>query len=145
MLLRDLTGDDTEALGAFECRLFAQPWADPVERMVRVLLPIELARGWSSAVGIWDGDRLCAVAAWRLEGEVCHSVVLAVALGYRRQGHAMRLKEEVISRARDAGARAVISNVYWDNEPMLALNRRYDASIIQASDDPDHAVCVIVL
>lgn len=82
-VVRPLTAADEAALSTFTCLTYKEPWTAPVQEMIRDHLAGNLAIGAVSAVGAWVGDDLRGVAAWRYDGNICHSVVLAVRVGQR--------------------------------------------------------------
>jgi hypothetical protein len=65
--LRPLNGADRAALEAFPCASFDQPGSVEIERMTREELPDSLEVGLVQAEGLWVGDHLVAVDAWRTE------------------------------------------------------------------------------
>ncbi|HEX7166692.1 MAG TPA: GNAT family N-acetyltransferase [Acidimicrobiales bacterium] len=150
-----MLGEHRHHLAAFRCATTGQPFTLEVEQEIRSDLAGALERGIVHALGSWDGDRLGAVIAfsaapgtawWRVH-------LLATDHAYRRRKQALRLKYAVLSKARDAGADAVISRVHRDNHPMLALNRRlggWCASTAtdadgDAGDDDEFLACAIPL
>jgi hypothetical protein len=50
-----------------------------------------------------------------------------------------------VDRARRSGAVAVVSEVHWDNDPMIELNAQLGANVEQIEGDTDHCLCVIPL
>jgi GNAT superfamily N-acetyltransferase len=144
-VIRALTTADEPSLLTFTCVNYREPWTALVQEMIRKPLAGNIAIGAVSAVGAWIGDDLCGVAAWRYEGEICHSVVLAVRTGQRRQGIGSLLKDAVLSEARAAGAAVVVSVVHWDNEAMIELNARLGASIERIPADDEYCLCVVAL
>jgi len=142
-LLRPLTAADGPALRTFSCRGWREPWTDIAEEMIRDHLEGALALGDVDTVGAWQGTDLVGVAVWRIRGERCTSVVLAVANGHRRRGLGRSLKLAVIAAARSARANVVVSQVHWDNEPMLFLNRLMGANIERIPGDDEYCLCII--
>lgn len=124
---------------------YKEPWTAPVQEMIRDHLAGNLALGAVSAVGAWVGDDLRGVAAWRIEGNVCHSVLLAVRTGQRRQGVGTLLKSALLSEAQTARATAVVSHVHWDNDAMIELNASFGANIERIAGDAEYSRCVIHL
>jgi len=145
LVLRPLTAADEPALSTFTCVTYKEPWTAPVQEMIRDHLAGNLASGAVSAVGAWAGDDLRGVAAWRIEGNICHSVLLAVRTGQRRQGIGSMLKTAVLSEATAAGLAVVVSQVHWDNEAMIELNAHFGASIERIPGDAEYCRCVIPL
>lgn len=144
-VVRPLTAADEAALSTFTCLTYKEPWTVPVQEMIRDHLAGNLAIGAVSAVGAWVDDDLRGIAAWKVEGSICHSVLLAVRTGQRRRGLGSLLKEAVLSEARAAGAAAVVSMVHWDNEAMVELNVRFSANIERIEGDAEYCRCVIPL
>lgn len=99
------------------------------------------------AHGLWVGDQLTGVVAWRFEPEarLCHSILLAVDRRHQRRGYGRRLKEMELDWARRAGARAVVSIVHWNNDPIVNLNWGLGGSFSQPPGDAMHLNCVIAL
>lgn len=143
--IRPVTPGDRPALARFSCRGYGEPWADVIEEMIRSHLADALATDGLAALGLWHDDRLCALVAWRTDdaSQLYRVALLAVQNGYRRRGFGRRLKEEVLIAARQAGARAVVSVVHWDNEPMIELNVALGANVERIDGDSDHCLCVI--
>jgi ribosomal protein S18 acetylase RimI-like enzyme len=142
-VVRPLTAADEAALSTFTCLTFKEPWTVPVQEMIRERLAENLAIGAVSAVGAWVDDDLRGVAAWKVEGSICHSVLLAVRTGQRRRGIGSLLKEAVLSEARAAGAAAIVSTVHWDNEAMIALNASFGANVERIEGDLEYCRCVV--
>lgn len=142
-VVRPLTAADEAALSTFTCLTYKEPWTVPVQEMIRDQLAGNLAIGAVSAVGAWVDDDLRGVAAWKVEGGICHSILLAVRTGQRRRGIGSLLKEAVLSEARAAGAVAVVSMVHWDNEAMIELNESLGANIERIVGDSEYCRCVI--
>lgn len=145
LVLRPLTAADEPALSTFTCVTYKEPWSAPVEKMIRDHLAGNLALEAVSAVGAWVGDDLRGVAAWKIEGNICHSVLLAVRTGWRRQGIGALLKRSVLSEARAAGADAVVSFVHWDNEAMIELNASFGANVERIEGDSEYCRCVVAV
>lgn len=148
--VRSLVAEDAPELSTFPCRQYLAPWTTVVEELIQERLASQLAADPDLfAAGCWTGDVLCGVAVWRFENDrgtvVCRSIVVAVRLGYVRRGVGGRLKRHVIDQARLHGAKAVISEVHWDNEPMLALNISAGANVYRQPGDWDYSLCVIPL
>jgi GNAT superfamily N-acetyltransferase len=143
LAVRPLTSADEQSLSTFTCVNYREPWTALVQEMIRDHLVANIAIGAVSAVGAWTGDDLCGVAAWRYEDEICHSAVLAVRTGRRRQGIGSLLKEAVLSEARAAGAALVVSLVHWDNQAMIELNASFGANIERIAGDSEYCRCVI--
>jgi GNAT superfamily N-acetyltransferase len=119
--------------------------------MVRVHLADALEDGGVDALGLWVDGQLAGLVAWRVEPagpsgtSICRSIVLAVQNGHVRRGYGRRLKEDMIERAREDGAAAVVSIVHWDNNAMISLNVVLGANVERIDGDPDHCNCVIAL
>jgi GNAT superfamily N-acetyltransferase len=145
--ITQLTAVDRGTLADFSCRGYREPWTDLVEEMVRCHLADALDIDGVSALGLWRDEQLCAVVAWRIDSSsgVCRSILLAVRNGHRRRGYGRRLKAELVDRARRSGAVAVVSEVHWDNDPMIELNAQLGANVEQIEGDTDHCLCVIPL
>jgi ribosomal protein S18 acetylase RimI-like enzyme len=144
-VIRPLTVADEPALSTFTCLNYKEPWTELVQNMIRDHLAVNLAIGAVSAVGAWVDHDLRGVAAWRYEGDICHSVVLGVRVGQRRRGIGSLLKEAVLTEARTAGATALVSQVHWDNEAMIELNASFGANIVRIAGDTEYCRCVISL
>ena len=100
------------------------------------------------ALGLWLGDELVGVIAWRRareRPEVVRCSLLAVRTGFVRRGYGRRLKQALLERARQEGARAVESIVHYDNDAMIGLNVGLGANVERIPGDPDYVVCVIAL
>ena len=145
--VRQVTPTDGDALRRFSCRSWAHPWTADVEASIHCLAD-ELERSASLvAWGLWSDDELRAIVVWRIleQARLCQGLILAVANGHRRQGHARTLKQLELDEARRAGCRAVISKVHWDNRPMLRLNEALGANVERIDGDRDHAHCIVPL
>lgn len=129
----------------FRCRSFGEPWSEVVEEMVCGQLAAELESGDVSAMGLWAGDVLAGVAAWRVDRTVrmCRAILVAVATGHRRRGYGRILKGAVVDAARSAGAVAVVSSVHWDNDAMIELNVALGGNVEVIPGDRDFCRCVI--
>jgi ribosomal protein S18 acetylase RimI-like enzyme len=145
--IRALTGADRAALARFTCARLGEPWAEAIQQAIRSHLADQVACGAMSALGLFEGDVLHGVAAWRIPNTqppvLCRSDIIAVAIRARRQGYGLVLKQAVLDEARAAGAVAVSSIVHRDNTAMLALNRRFGALVEAYPDDPEHCRCMI--
>jgi predicted GNAT superfamily acetyltransferase len=147
-LVRRLTADDADALAKFSCRRYRQPWTDVVDELVREKLAAAIALGDGEGLGLWVGDDLVGVAAWRMEGgspPICHSIVVAVRVGAQRSGHGKRLKRAMIEQATAVGAAVVVSMVHWDNDAMIALNAAFGANVERIPGDYEYCRCVVAL
>ena len=144
-VIRPLTAADQHDLASFACERYREPWSALVQEMISEHLAEHLGINGVAGVGLWADDELLGVAAWRLEGDLCRSLVLAVRIGYYRRGLGGLLKDTVIDEARVAGARAVVSHVHWDNDAMITLNVERGANLERIPGDPDHCMCVISL
>jgi ribosomal protein S18 acetylase RimI-like enzyme len=145
--IRRLTPNDRQALAIFSCR-GGGAWTVAIEEMIRDRLADELELTDDlEAYGLWVGDQLAGVVAWRFkpEGQLCHSLVLAVDHRHQRRGYGRRLKEMEIAQARQAGARAVVSLVHWNNDPIINLNWGLGGTFSHPPGDPMHLHCVIPL
>lgn len=145
--VRPVTAADHDTLATFSCRSWAHPWTDEIEASIHHLAD-ELALTESVvARGIWNGDDLLAVVAWRMvpQTPLCQSLVLAVETGHRRRGYGRRLKQIEIEEARRASCTAVISKVHWDNGPMMELNKALGANVERINGDGAYAYCIIPL
>lgn len=144
MELRAVVPDDHRALGQFSCAgAETGGFALEVEQYIRVLLVEELAAGYLQVIGSWDGDRLGAVIA-PTSGPVLWKVTaLATDVAYRRRKQALRLKRGLLRRAREAGVRALVSQVHRDNHLMLALNRKLGGVIDPPTGDEPYLVCTV--
>lgn len=134
---------DAPVLFEFTCETYREPWSKVAQEMIREHLSANLEIGVVSGIGIWMADDLCGVAAWRADGDIWRSVVLAVHVGWRRRGLGGLLKDTMISEARDAGMTAIVSYVHWDNEAMMELNARRGATIERVPGDFDYCVCIV--
>ena len=144
-IIRPLTAADEAALSTFTCLTYKEPWTAPVQEMIRDRLSENLAIGAVYAVGVWADEDLRGLAAWKYEGDICHSILLAVRVGQRRRSIGSLLKEAVLSEARSAGATVVVSEVHWDNEAMIELNATLGANIERIPGDPEYCRCVVSL
>src|SRR3954452_1517781 len=81
--IRPLTGDDATDLVGFSCAGFREPASQVVQDMIRYDLVEAIEMRVACAVGLWQGDDLCGVAAWTvdIEHNVYRSCVLAVRVG----------------------------------------------------------------
>lgn len=115
--------------------------------MVRENLVHELSSGNVTAIGLWDDQRLCGVAVWKVfdAARLCKGILVAVANGHRRKGYGRRLKEEMMKSARVAGAVAISSTVDRRNDGMIAINRSVGAVFEALPDDPDNLRCTVAL
>ena len=120
-----------------------------IEEMVRRDLVGEIASGQVSAVGLWEGDELCGVAAWRIYDAdpliLCRGILIAVANSHRRKGYGRQLKEAMKDAARAAGAAAISSLVDQRNRAMIELNKAAGAVVERIVDDPDYVRCIVPL
>lgn len=144
--LRSITAADRTALARFSCRSWGEPWTDEVEATIHGLADELEQSAALNARGLWAGDQLVAVVVWRVVPgtSLCQSLVLAVQTGHRGRGYARRLKELELDEARQAGCTAVISQVHWDNAPMMAINRSLGANI-ERSPSRNYAYCIVRL
>lgn len=142
---RALSAADRESLATFTCRHFKEPWTEIVQIMVREHLADSLERHTAEAVGAWNATNLIGVASWSFKDDSCECHIVAVALGHQGRGLGRRLKEYVVEVARAAGAGAVVSEVHWDNQPMLELNSHLGASVVAKPGDREYCLCVIPL
>ncbi|MBL8777064.1 MAG: hypothetical protein JNK12_14065 [Acidimicrobiales bacterium] len=148
--LRSVGAEDADQLSEFPCRRFKQPWTDVVEELVRLQLGDALAAGNAKALGLWDGARLVAVAAWRMKasasGLVCSSILIAVRNdGASGKGCATRLKDHLVDIAIDDGCVAVASEVHRDNDAMLRINEKLGAHMEWSTPDGSYLACVVPL
>lgn len=142
--VRPLTADHREELAEFRCRGFREPWSELIEEMVHHLAGALVSSAGVRAAGVWSGDVLAGVAAWRVQPDgVCRSIL--VAAGSRRLGYGRRLKQEVLAAARRAGAVRVDSQVHVDNDAMIDLNVGLGATVHRIRGDQDHLLCRIVV
>ena len=147
MNLKSLKQDDGDALARFPCGISGQPWTRATEIAINEHLHHAIVHHAAEAIGIWDGDTLAAVAAWKVdpyEPDIWRCTTVAVRSGYKRRGLGEQLKREVLNRARAAGARRVDSTVHRDNDPMLGLNAKLGAAI-HPEGVGDYLLCVIAL
>ena len=144
-----LTAAHGADLAAFACASYARPHTRLVEEIIQGQLLGELENDdMLKTVGVWTAGQLDGLAAWRIDVSdsiVCRSHLLAVRTGLRNRGLGRWLKEEVIQRAREAGAVAVISEVHWENDAMLKVNEQLGANIERIDGDRDYARCTIPL
>lgn len=115
-----------------------------VEQQVRTWVPVELESGQVQGLGSWNHDELAALITFSSGGWLWKVTVLATDVRYRRRRQAERLKREVLRRAADAGAEAVVSHVHRANVPMLALNEKL-GGVVDAPADADnpYLVCTV--
>lgn len=147
--IRPLGTAEVEHLRGFPCRQFKQAGTDVVEGMVRNDLPDALLAGTAEATGLWVGEQLVAVAAWRYEahsaGTICRSILIAVRRGYVRRGCGSRLKSQLVTIARASGCVAVASEVHRDTDAMLHINEQHGARLSKSTPDGTYLACVIPL
>jgi GNAT superfamily N-acetyltransferase len=112
---------------------------------VRVLLPDALDHAGTAvtAIGMFEADELCGVAAWTPHGGAWECHTLAVRVQSKRQGNGTLLKQEVINRARADGIEVVWSLVRYQNEPMLRVNAKLGAIIRTDPTDFAFKFCAI--
>lgn len=144
MDLRPVTPQHRAQLATFSCASAGQEHTLEVEQQIREWVADELESGQVMGIGSWDQDRLAALVIFVPHELFWKITVLATDNRYRRRKQALRLKIEVMRRARNAGARAVISRVHRDNLPMLALNKKL-AGVIDPPTDEDnpYVVCTV--
>ncbi len=130
-----VTADDAALLRALRCGRIDAPWTVEAEDYIHLTLPSELRSGGTRATGLWNGNDLVAVAAWRMETAppVCRCFCLATTLAWQRRGCARRLKTSVLAQAKAEGKIAVTSFVHEDN----AVMRRLNAELGGIEDSPD--------
>jgi GNAT superfamily N-acetyltransferase len=148
--IRALTPEDGAVLATFSCGQIGQAWSDVVEEMVQRDLPIQIASERRvSAVGLWDGDELCGVAAWKIfdatQPILCQGILVAVAHGHRGKGYGRQLMEVMKDAARVAGAEAISFVVDQRNLPMIHLSESVGGDCDEIPDDPDNLLCYIAL
>jgi acetyltransferase len=146
--IRMLTVSDCPALRTFSCASIREPWSDAIEELVREALPRSIEEERVVVLGaIGPEDKLvgvCTVGAPD-ERKTAWSSVVATTLGYRKQGVGTSLKLASMRVAREAGAVAIASLVFMDNEGMLLINTHLGADIRMYPADPDYRRCVIRL
>lgn len=146
---RELTPGDRPAFAVFRCAGGTkEAWADRIEEMIRNDLADALARGDVEGLGLWDGNDLLAVVTWWVGQDGLWNIsVLAVRLGKRRHRYGLQLKTALLTRAWEAGASAVISEVHEDNQAMYDLNRKLGAVMRLGRGDAlgrdRHFTCII--
>lgn len=144
MKIRAFRPHDSFQLQSFECSFYREPWTLAVQEMIRDRLPYSLVTGEARALGAWDRDTLCGVAAWTThEHPIWRSSVVAVQRGYYRRGIGEALKHAVLEEARRAGATALVSFIHYDNDRMLRLNTKLGAHIERDPRDRNYFVCTI--
>jgi GNAT superfamily N-acetyltransferase len=151
-------------LEGFACSTLDTPWSVGIEQMVCDHLPDALENPGApgalpiKALGLWVGERLVAVDAWKPErdpvvcatfpGEVVWlNVVLATHVDFWHQGFGRHLKETVIQEARKRGVVAITSVVSWENTAMGSLNQKLGGVeteiITDVEPDPDLCRCIL--
>lgn len=131
--LRELTAADLPRLAELEETLFApSAWS-------LGMLTEELGAPGRWYVGIDAPDsapaadatpRLVAYAGLWFDGDVAQVMTIGVDPAAQRRGLGSVLLDALVARARDLGAHAVLLEVRVDNEPALALYRRYGFEVL---------------
>lgn len=148
METRRLGIEHRSQLASFDCAQFRQPWTDAVEFLVKERLADSIESGEAQAIGLWDDDSLCGIAAWtEASRDEWHSSIIAVKLGYVGRGDGGRLKDELIAIARSRGVSAIVSWVHRDNLAMVHINERLGAVIRTDPEDPrrEFLLCTLVI
>jgi ribosomal protein S18 acetylase RimI-like enzyme len=142
--LRPVGPHDRDQLATFSCATAGYDFTLEVEQQIRESVVVELEAGRVEGLGSWDDDHLVAVITYSRSDWLWLVTVLATDNRYRRRKQAQRLKLEVLRRAREAGAEAVVSHVHRDNHPMLALNAKLGGVVTPAADpDNPYLVCTV--
>ena len=143
--VRPVTAADGPALAGFACRSWDAPWTDLVEEMVHGLAGVLAEPRGLTARGLWEGDALAAVVAWRIEpaSGLCSTVLVAVHSARRRRGYARTLRMVQIDEARRAGCRAVVTTVHRGDAAAVALDRSLGGALAERPGDDDHVWSVI--
>jgi len=142
--LRPITPEHRAQLATFSCATASHEHTLEVEQEIREWVADELASGRVEGIGSWDGGELAALVIFAPHELFWKITVLATDSRYRRRKQALRLKAEVMRRARNAGARAIISRVHRDNGPMLALNTKLGGVVDPPTDeDNPYLVCTV--
>jgi hypothetical protein len=138
---------DRRQLRAFSCRDFRFPYTDVIEELIRNNLADSVQAGEVSALALCSDSRICGVTAYvpDLDTGIYQSSILAVQMGYVRRGYGTQLKQAVIDIARQAKAIAVVSDVHYDNDPMINLNVKLGANVVKIPGDLEYRRCVIPL
>lgn len=148
MRFRDLGQGDSDAIAAFRCAVSGQPWTGATEQQITEYLAFALEQGDVEAIGLFDGDTLCGLVAWAIDPydpSRWRCTTLAVARGYKRHGHATRLKHEMLARAEQRGARTITSVVHRENDAVFAVNQKLGGVFAPDPENLDYFVCVIAL
>lgn len=136
--IRTMVRDDLALVSDIERRSYEFPWSHGVFRdcLLAGYTCIVLDRGGGVA-----GYGILSVAA----GEA-HILNLCIDPKFRRMGYAERLLDEILVRARGAGADQIFLEVRPSNEPAIALYRKkgfrriaYRPSYYQARDGREDA------
>ena len=144
--IRELTADHRALLEGFQCVTPQQSWTRDVQETIRETVPDLIESGDAHALGAFRGETLCSVIVWTVEGDDRWvSAACATATGFRKRHYASRLKNELLRRAHQAGARSVVSFVRVKNETMLDINQRLHATIRQDPTDRNYMVCTFRL
>lgn len=135
---------DRNHLATFSCATAGHDFTLEVEQQVRESVVVELEAGRVEGLGSWDDDELAALIVYSSSDWLWTVTVLATDYRYRRRKQAQRLKLEVLRRAGDAGAKAIVSHVHRNNAAMLALNAKL-GGVVDPATDPDnpYLVCTV--
>ncbi len=146
MDLRPVGSEHRAQLRSFSCATAGQEHTLEVEQQIREWAAEEFAAGHVEGLGSWDDDELAALIIFKASDWLWKVTVLATDNRYRRRKQAQRLKREVMRRAEDAGAKALVSLVHRDNLPMLALNIKLGGVVDPPADrENPYLVCTIPL
>jgi len=144
--LRPVGSEHRAQLRSFSCATVGHEHTLEVEQQIREWVAEELASGLVEGLGSWDEDELAALIIFKPSDWLWKITVLATDNRFRRRKQAQRLKLEVMRRAGEAGAKALVSLVHRDNLPMLALNNKLGGVVDSPADrDNPYLVCTVPL
>ena len=119
-VIDEMRGHDLDRVMEIEVASSPSPWS-------RQVFAEELARDFAHVWVVREVPGSAAVAFlnfWSVADEI-HVLNLATHPEHRRRGHAARLLERVIARARDEQARVLTLEVRRSNVPAQTLYRRF--------------------
>lgn len=115
--LFEISGELPEGISEIEGECFESPWSE-------VALRVEASAGNCVFLAASQGGRLLAFVIVRVMADECEVYKVAVTAPARRQGIALALMEEALSRAKQLGAEKAYLEVRESNKAAAALYAR---------------------